>query len=172
MPGVAFPPVGRVGGTSPPSLVLCAAQTATLPLSGRFACRSRPDTLPASVCSWCPVRARARVEAPRARRGFLSPGPPFRECDKETGGSPTFPSYPYAYMPRSETPVVSPPLAKARLGLLPSGHWKPSAFLSLLPGEISFCPRLYTFRGAITRPASSLLPASYGPLRGGTRVRY
>ena len=35
-----------------------------------------------------------------------------------------------------------------------------------------FCPRLYTFRGSITRPAFSLPPASYGPLRGGTRVRY
>ena len=49
MPGVAFPPVGPVGYGSPPSSVLCSAKTATVPLSGRFARRSLPDTLPASV---------------------------------------------------------------------------------------------------------------------------
>ena len=47
---------------------------------------------------------------------------------KETGGSPEFPDYPCAHMPRSQTPVVSPPLALTRTGLLPSGHWMPSAF--------------------------------------------
>ena len=39
---------------------------------------------------------------------------------KETGGSPEFPVYPFAHMPRSQTPVVSCPLALARAGLLPS----------------------------------------------------
>src|SRR5215510_220583 len=33
-------------------------------------------------------------------------------------------------------------------------------------------PHRYPFRGSITRPVSSLPPAPYGPLRGGTRVRY
>jgi hypothetical protein len=80
MPGVAFPPVGRLGLTSPPSSVLCSAKTATLSVSGRFACRSLPDTLPAPSRSWCPARARGLVEAPRPRQGFWSPGPPFREC--------------------------------------------------------------------------------------------
>src|SRR5712691_4950827 len=47
-----------------------------LPVSGRFACHSRPDTLRASVSSWGPHRARVRVEAPRARQGFWSSGPP------------------------------------------------------------------------------------------------
>ena len=46
---------------------------------------------------------------------------------KETGGSPEFPGYPSERMPRSQTPVVSPPLALTRTGLLPSGHWIPSA---------------------------------------------
>jgi len=45
MPGVAFPPVGPVGLGSPPSSVLCAAQTAIPPFSGRFARRSRPESL-------------------------------------------------------------------------------------------------------------------------------
>jgi hypothetical protein len=47
---------------------------------------------------------------------------------KETGGSPEFPDYPSERMPRSQTPVVSRPLAFTRPGLLPSGHWIPSAF--------------------------------------------
>jgi hypothetical protein len=47
---------------------------------------------------------------------------------KETGGSPEFPDYPSEHMPRSQTPVVSHPLALARTGLLPSGRCIPSAF--------------------------------------------
>jgi hypothetical protein len=49
MPGIAFPPVGPVGLGSPPASVLCSAKTATVPLSGRFARRSLPDTLPAAM---------------------------------------------------------------------------------------------------------------------------
>ena len=47
---------------------------------------------------------------------------------KETGGSPEFPDYPSERMPRSQTPVVSRLLALSQTGLLPSGHWIPSAF--------------------------------------------
>src|SRR5690349_12053926 len=39
---------------------------------------------------------------------------------KETGGSPEFPDYPRAHMPRSQTPVVSRLLALSLTGLLPS----------------------------------------------------
>ena len=46
---------------------------------------------------------------------------------KETGGSPEFPDYPFAHMPRSQTPVVSHALALARTGLLPSSHFILSA---------------------------------------------
>ena len=46
---------------------------------------------------------------------------------KETGGSPEFPDYPFVHMPRSQTPVVSRPLALARTGLLPSERCIPSA---------------------------------------------
>jgi hypothetical protein len=46
---------------------------------------------------------------------------------KETGGSPEFPDYPSEHMPRSQTPVVSHPLAMARTGLLPSNGCTPSA---------------------------------------------
>ena len=47
---------------------------------------------------------------------------------KETGGSPEFPDYPSERMPRSQTPVVSRPLALTRTGLLPSRRSMPSAF--------------------------------------------
>src|ERR1022692_3428843 len=50
---------------------------------------------------------------------------------KETGGSPEFPGYPSEHMPRSQTPVVSRPLALARAGLLPSSHCILSALPSL-----------------------------------------
>jgi len=46
---------------------------------------------------------------------------------KETGGSPEFPDYPGEHLPRSQTPVVTHPLAIARTGLLPSRHWMGSA---------------------------------------------
>jgi len=49
----------------------------------------------------------------------------------ETIGSPKVPSHPCESMPRSQTPVVSWTRALASPGLLPSGHWKPSAFPSL-----------------------------------------
>src|SRR5262245_39980491 len=82
-----------------------------LPVSGRFPCRSLPDTAPASLRSWCPLRAHGLGEAPRLCQGLWSPGPPLREWCTETGGSPKFPSYPSEDMPRSQTPVVSCALA-------------------------------------------------------------
>jgi hypothetical protein len=141
MPGFAFPPVGRLGFTSPPSPVLCSTKTATLPVSGRFARRSLPDTLPVSVRSWCPSRARDLVETPKPRQGLWSPGPPVRECNKEADGSPKFPSYPCRYMPRSQTPVESPLLAYAYMGLWPSGDKIPSAFPSGRPEGYPTGPR-------------------------------
>jgi hypothetical protein len=160
-PGVAFPPGGPGGLRSPPSQGLCSAQTASLPLSGHVAWRARPDTLPVSVRSWCPSRAPHLVDTPKPRQGLGAPGPPCRECDQAPEGSPTFPSYPCAAMPRSETPVVSGVLALPHPGLRPAGHWTPSAFLSVGPGAFSCCPRRSPFRGSMTRPASSFHPAPY-----------
>ena len=169
---VAFPPMGPLGLGSPPSTVLCDATTATCPSRGpSLVARSPiPCVLP-SVCG-LPFGLVSGWKPREHARAFGHPVPHSGLCVKETDGSPTFPSSPCEDMPRSQTPVVSCALAIARPGLLPSGACTPSAFLSGLPGEISFCPRLYTFRGSITRPVSSLHPAPYGPLRGGTRVRY
>src|SRR5712691_12760398 len=54
LPDSAFPPVGRLGLTSPPSTVLCAATTATSPSQGASLVARRPDTLPASVVRGVP----------------------------------------------------------------------------------------------------------------------
>ena len=98
---------------------------------------------------------------PNHARAFDHPVPQSGYVVKETGGSPTFPSSPSEDMPRSQTPVVSCALAKAHPGLLPSSHWKPSAFPLVSPGGLSCCPRRYSFRGSITRPAASFHPAPY-----------
>ena len=71
MPGVAFPPVGPVGLSSPPSPVLCSAKTATLPISGRFACRSLPDTLRAFIVRGLPHGLGTTGKAPRIPPGLL-----------------------------------------------------------------------------------------------------
>jgi hypothetical protein len=138
-----------------------------LPLLGRFACRSLPNTVPASLRSWAPVWAHGLGEAPRSCQGFWSSGPPIRALCAETGGSPKFPSSPYEDMPRSQTPVVSCALALPHPGLRPSGACTPSA-LTAIPLRLSSCPRLYIFRGSIPRPASSLPPASYAHCWAGT----
>ena len=70
-------------------------------------------------------------------------------------------------MPRSQTPVVSCALAIPPPGLLPAGACQPSA-LTAIPLRLSCWPRLYLLRGAITRPASSLTPASSAHCWAGT----
>ena len=78
LPDVAFPPVGPVGLGSPLSPVLCDATTATVPLSGRFTCRSLPDTLRASIVRGVPSGLGTSGKAPRIPPGLLvtrSPSP-------------------------------------------------------------------------------------------------
>ena len=72
-------------------------------------------------------------ESSRSRQGLWSAGPRFRRFNKETGGSPKFPSSPCGDMPRSQTPVVSCALAVARPGLLPSSACTPSASHHVTP---------------------------------------
>src|SRR5438132_12837048 len=105
---VAFPPVGRLGLPAPPAPGLCAATTAILPVSGRFACRSPPRYLVCPPSFVVSLAGSCRGgKAPTPRQGVWSPGPPCRVDDKETAGSPTFPSSPWEDLPRSQTPVVS-----------------------------------------------------------------
>ena len=77
MPGVAFPPVAPLGLGSPPSQVLCAAKTTSLPVSGRFACRSLPDTLRASVAFVVSHMGSQPGGSPQATPGPLVARSPF-----------------------------------------------------------------------------------------------
>src|SRR6266446_565009 len=153
--------MGPVGLGSPPSPVLCDATTAILSLSGRFACRSLPDTWRASVVRGVPSGLGTSGKAPRSHQGFWSPGPPFRVCrqgDRWLSQVPEFPLWRHA-------PLSDPG------GVLGTCHDAPRTAAFQRMQTVGF-PRLYPFRGSITRPIFSLHPAPYGPLRGGTRVRY
>jgi hypothetical protein len=106
------------------------------------------------------LQARCRSGTLASTPGLLGhPVHLFREADKETSGSPKFPGYPSKRMPRSPTPVVSSALALTHSGLLPSTRMTVSAFLPIFLAVIH-CPRLYKFRGSITRPVLSLPLAS------------
>jgi hypothetical protein len=133
LPDGAFPPVGRLGLTSPPSPVLYAATTALCPsrvasLVARFPI---PCVLPC-VCG-VPCGLVSWWKPLEHARAFGHPVPHSGLLVKETGGSPKFPSSPCEDMPRSQTPVVSCALAIAHPGMLPSGACKPSAFPSVPP---------------------------------------
>jgi hypothetical protein len=98
LPDVAFPPVGRLGLTSPPSSVLCDATTAAVSLSGRFACRSLPDTLPASVVRGIPDGLVARRKLPVTPGPVVtrSPTPGIAQGDTWLSQVPEFPLWRHA----------------------------------------------------------------------------
>ena len=162
LPDSAFPPVGHLGLTSPPSSVRCAATTAALPLSGDFACRSPPRYRACFRRSWCPTRARALEEAPGTPGPGVtrSPIPGMQQGDRWLSHVP-------------ESPLCRPAPLSDPSGVLRTRQSAPrtAAFQSLATVGFPLYPQLYTLRGSITRPAFSLHPAPYGPLRGGTRVR-
>ena len=126
----------------------------------RFVARSPIPCVLLAVCG-VPAGLVLWSKRPEHARAFGHPVPQSGMCVKETDGSPKFPSSPYEDMPRSQTPVVSCALAITHPGLLPSSALDTVGF-----------PTTYIFRGSITRPTFSLHPAPYGPLQGGTRVRY
>jgi len=131
MPGVAFPPVGPVGGGSPPSSVRCAAQTTPCParVASLVARCPRPCLLPACVVS--PSGRGTCWQPPGPARAFGPPVPQAGRCARRQGG-----------LPRSRvTPLTTCPALRPRWcpghspgshpGLLPSGACQPSAFASL-----------------------------------------
>ena len=146
-------------GSLPCPAVLCVATTAFV-LPGRSAFGSLPVPWVDALC-FVSLPACARVGSSAGRVGHQTPGCWLRRspllrliAPKETGGSPEFPDYPFAHMPRSQTPVVSRPLALARTGLLPSGALHTVGFGSGCP-DLSCCPPLYIFRSSMTRPVFS-----------------
>ena len=110
MPGVAFPPVGRLGLTSPPSSVLCSAKTArcpswvaSLPLASQY--------LGCSL-ALCSLTGSLAAGSSPPTPGLLVNRYPCSSggANKETAGSPKFPNSPCDDMLRSpQTPVVSCP---------------------------------------------------------------
>jgi hypothetical protein len=156
MPGVAFPPVGPVGLSSPPSPVLCSAQTATMAISGHFAWRSRPDTLPAFRCvRGIPAGLVAGWKLPSHARAFDHPVPLSWYMVKETGGSPTFPSSPSGDMPRSSGRNT----ARATLG-----REFPTCTFSVCAAGSSFRHRS-RFRKPPSHPGRSDFPSPVGSQR-------
>ena len=131
-----------------------------LPLSGSFACRSFPAPLPASMVRGLPAGLVAWSKRPDSARALGRPVPQSGNVLKETGGSPQFPRSPSEDMPRSQTPVVSCALAKTHPGLLPSSHWKPSAY-----HDSTHCGA--QSRGLSPR-STQLRTAPYGEARGVT----
>jgi len=152
--------VGRLGLTSPPSLVLCSATTANCP--SRCPVLLARSSIPCSPSFSCPVSGSParRVLSSAETRCFPAGGTPSTFVYKEAIGSPKFPGYPFERMPRSSTPVVSCTLALAHPGLLPSVKMKTSAFTSKKNLTLIQCPQLYKFRGSITRPVFLLPLAS------------
>lgn len=98
LPDGAFPPMGRLGLTSPLSSVLCTATTAALPVSGSFTCRSFPDTLLASIVRGLPNGLVARWKPP-VTPGLLvtrSPFPGMVQGDRWLSHVPEFPLWRHA----------------------------------------------------------------------------
>jgi hypothetical protein len=166
MPGFAFPSVGRLGLTSPPSRSISSLTFGTML---RYDCHlsfSMPYALARSPIPCLFLLFVSFLQA-RLRSGTLALTPGllglpvrlFRVVYKETNGSPKFPGFPFEYMPRSSTPVVSWTLALAHPGLLPSVKIRtsafPSYFLTVILAKLRLAgPQPYKFRGSFTRPTS------------------
>jgi len=141
-----------------------------LPVSGRFTCRSRPDTLSAPLVCVPPCGSRT------AGSGLPAPGLLVSRypcssgvCDKETAGSPKFPGFPCECMPRSSTPVESTVLAFARRGLLPSAALTASALATALAVRSYPSVHNYTHFGAQFRGLHPCSPWLRTPVTGLTR---
>ena len=151
MPGLAFPPVGRLGLTSPPSPVLCSAQTALCP--SRVASLVARGPIPCLLPRVCVPYGSSWRGSTSITPGLLVSRYPSSsgDSDMETSGSLQFPSSPCEYMPRSQTPVVSRTPGSLSAGLLPSGRATPSAFPLGFNKRLSSADHDYTYCGAPSR---------------------
>jgi len=103
MSGRPFPPVGPLDLGSPPSPVLWLTKTSTPRLDDLRLSLARRYLEVALV--FRPSKVKEPLHLTRHPETFLDriPIPVF---PKETSGPPRFPSFPRAYMPRSQTPAV------------------------------------------------------------------
>ena len=147
MPGFPFPRVGPWDCGSPPSssdftlkfgtmvsydcpvLFSVASVCPRAPIPDRLPFLCVPEASPTSR-----LRLIGQAEHPFQCQGPWSTGTPPLPVyfHQETRGSPEFPNCPYEPMPRSQTPVVSYPLALACVGLLPFA-WKIASALGCGP---------------------------------------
>ena len=172
LPGGPCPPVGRLGLTSPLSTVLWATTTACRPSrrTSLGAGAAIPRQFPLFVSRSRPrlrtVRWPVGTPAP-APGAFLSPRPPLggllTRRQQALSSSRVTPLPPcLALRPR----WCRRTLALTVSALLPSAVWSASAFRPrCAAGPLSHCPRVYTFRGSITRPGGLFPRASHTPSR-------
>jgi hypothetical protein len=155
-----LPSRGSLGPHCPTFLGTMRRDDCHLPVSGSCTCRSFPDTLPASIVRGLPYGLVAGRKLPVTPGPLVtrSPNPGIRQGDRRLSQVPKFPLCRHA-------PLSDPG------GVLRTRQHAPRTAAFQPRATVGFPPR-YPFRGSITRPVSSLHPASYGPLRGGTRVRY
>lgn len=163
----------------PQPSVLCSAKTANCP--SRIASLSLAFRYLACSLRLCPVsrlpqgsRLAGRRKPPPSPRvlvfGSIPRLLPHQQGDSRLSQVPELP--PKIHAP-SQTPVVSRPLAFSCPGLLPSARCTASAFpFTTSRKRLSFCPRLYIFRGSVTRPAPSLLSAPHTHRCNACGIRY
>lgn len=124
----------RSRGLAPPGPAALRVATTAFVLPGWFVFGSRPvPWVDALGFVFPPARAgfgSFTVGVQRSTPGcWLRRAPVFRRCrPRRREVLPSSRMTPLERMPRSQTPVVSRPLALTRTGLLPSRHWIPSAF--------------------------------------------
>ena len=152
LPDGAFPPVGRLGRTSPPSPVLCAATTATLPVSGASLVARLPDTLPASRVRGVPHGLMIEWKPSTTPGPLVARSPSPGMVIKEPGGSPTFPSSPCEDLPRASGRNT----ARATVG-----REFPSCTLSVCAAGSSF-RHSSRFRKPPSHPGRSDFPSPVG----------
>ena len=172
MPGVAFPPMGSLGLGSPSSSVLCSAKTARSP--SWVASLALASQYLVCFLALCPLRLVHGWKLPMNARALGQPVPlVFRYCEQGESWLSQVPEFPLC---RQAPPCSDPG------GILPASplRWQ-DCCLPLAPEcrlfprlqrGLSSGPPLYPFRGSITQPIASLLPAPYSPLRSCTRVHY
>ena len=181
MPGFTFPRAGPLGLGSPPSrpaLTIHSGHRYYVQLrlphahlgSLRITLAHRYLACPLSLCPRSCGLA-DRTGAYRLGAGVLGQPVPliFRHSlSNETYGSPKFPSYPYGYMPRSRTPVVS---RRHRHSAFTTAAFRSSRRRRLSPATagLSYRPQQSAISG-LSHAACTLATPGFAPPIAGTHA--
>lgn len=170
MPGSAFPPLGRLGLTSPVSPVLCLATTAICPswVASLFAFASQyPSPLSSGLC---PVSFLRLTEYCR-KCGLSVPGLLVCQYSLSSGllGGDMMALSSSRVTPVDTCPVLRPrwcPVHSPFLFLSRTAAFQRLHTVGFLRWLLHLVlPQLYPFRGSIARPVSLLHPAPYSRYR-------